>query len=114
MESFFEFLLILATLAPPPGMELGEQDSRALHLAERAFTALQLNSSQTQGAAHGRVGGKTRPVTRAGPVPAARVLQPLSSSGAATGLRAGLAPPRPFPSSPHHSPPSHPNPGADF
>lgn len=40
MESFFEFLLILATLAPPAGMELGEQDSRALHLAERELSQL--------------------------------------------------------------------------
>lgn len=47
MESFFEFLLILATLAPPPGM--GGADSRARHLAEGAFTALQLNPRQKWG-----------------------------------------------------------------
>lgn len=48
MESFFEFLLILATLAPPPGMGLGGQDSRALYLAEGAFTALQLNPAKVE------------------------------------------------------------------
>lgn len=37
-EPFFEFLLILATPAPPPGRGLREHDSRAPHLAPRALS----------------------------------------------------------------------------
>lgn len=48
-ESFFEFLLILATPAPPPGTGLGEQDSRALHLAEGAFHSSAVKSQPETG-----------------------------------------------------------------
>lgn len=48
-ESFFEFLLILATPAPPPGTGLGEQDSRALHLAEGAFNSSAVKSQPEMG-----------------------------------------------------------------
>lgn len=45
-QYFFEFLLILATPAPPPGTRRGEQDSRVLCLAEGTVTALPLNPRQ--------------------------------------------------------------------
>lgn len=48
------------------------------------------------------------PVNWASTPSATRELQPLSSSGAATGVPAGLAPPRPLPSSLHSSPPPTP------
>ena len=61
-EPFFEFLLILATPAPPPGTGLREQDLRTLHLAVGAYTALQLKTPAPKwGQAHGG-GGEGNPL----------------------------------------------------
>lgn len=69
-EPFFEFLLILATPAPPPGTGLREQDVRTLHLAVGAYTALQLKTPAPKwGQAHGSGGRGGQPslINWAGP-----------------------------------------------
>ena len=102
-EPFFEFLLILATPAPPPGTGHRGQDLRTLHLADGAYTALQLKTPVPKwGQAHGGVGN---PLSLTGLSPPSAAGAPISVlSGEATGPRAaGLAPPRPLPSSLHYS-----------
>lgn len=106
-ESFFEFLLILATPAPPPGTGLGEQDSRALHLAEGAFHSSAVKSQPETG--------------REANLSCELGQRPLSSWGAATIvflLRGGhRSPSRPGPTQTTSllpPPLPAPQPGADF
>ena len=84
-EPFFEFLLILATPAPPPGTGLREQDLRTLHLAVGAYTTLQLKTPAPKwGQAHGG-GGEGNPLGLTGLTPPPHNqqlgLQPVSSPG---------------------------------